>query len=278
MRLRMRRLVTVHGLAYALVTALLFVVNVSSVAHAQQASDGLIARTYAIIGAQPVSGDLVSLDKAAQTLHLSATTSDEAIFGVVVTDPVIVLRSASTSVPVVTSGEAQVNVTARGGAIAPGDFITTSPVPGKGQRATSTDAFVVGMALASFPSTTTPVAATTTGSIPVLLQIGPYSGHPPAAASGISNQSAPTSVAAQTPKIGVPVFLKYLIAAVVAIGSIVVAFVNFGASVRNSVISIGRNPLARSSIQSMAILNTVLIVVVSAGGIFIGFVILFLPS
>ena len=263
-----------------LVVVLLSCVGVQGIAHAQL-SNSSIARTYTVSGAQPVSGDLISLDRTSQELHLSSVVGDSTLFGAVVSNPVIILRSAGADVPIVTSGEVLVNVTTIAGAIAPGDLITTSSIAGKGQLATSTDAFIVGMALAAFPSaTSTPVAghgSVVGGSIPVLLEIGPY----PATAHPAGAQSSGTSATAAAGKsaavIGVSTFFRYLLAAIVAIGSIVVAFKNFGASINDSIISVGRNPLAKSSIQSMVILNALLIALVSAGGLFIGFAILFLP-
>lgn len=251
------------------------------VAHAQL-SNSSIARTYVISGTQPVSGDLISLDRTSQALHLSDFVGDITLFGVVVSDPVIILRSVGAHVPIVTSGEAMVNVTTSGGVITPGDFITTSSIAGKGQLASSTDAFIVGMALAAFPSATSTVAVkkgvVVEGNIPVLLEIGPYpSTAHPTSSSQSSGTSTSVATTKSTPTIGVSTFFRYLLAAVVAVGSIVVAFKNFGASINDGIISVGRNPLAKSSIQSMVILNAFLIALVSMGGLFVGFAILFLP-
>lgn len=269
-----------RGIRPSLVAVFFFFACTNGVAYAQL-SNSSIARTYVISGTQPVSGDLISLDRTSQTLHISNVTGDSTLFGVMVFNPVITLRSAGADVPIVTSGEAVVNVTTLGGVISPGDLITTSSIAGKGQLASSTDAFVVGMALAAFPSaTSTRVAgkgSVVAGSIPVLLEIGPY----PNPTRGTSTPSpvVPGLVSASKSSSGVsvPTFLRYLLAAIVAVGSIVVAFRNFGSSINDSIISVGRNPLAKSSIQSMVILNAALIALVSAGGLFIGFAILFLP-
>ncbi|MHB1163597.1 MAG: hypothetical protein ACYCZZ_03730 [Minisyncoccota bacterium] len=262
-----------------LAATVLLVACAGGVAHAQLNNDS-IARTYVIPGAQPISGDLISLDRASQTLHLSSVAGDSTLFGVVVSDPVIVLRSSGANVPIVTSGEAIVNVTTLGGVILPGDFITTSSIAGKGQLASSTNDFVVGMALAAFPvATTTPVArqgAVVSGNIPVLLQIGPY----PSPVHPVLSQASGTPVPSSASKssfISASTFFRYLLAAIVAIGSVVVAFRNFGSSISDGIISVGRNPLARSSIQSMVVLNVFLTALVSVGGLFIGFAILFLP-
>jgi hypothetical protein len=242
-------------------------------AHAEY-SDAAIARTYVVSGAEPASGDLISFDRENDTLRLSSVASDQSLFGVVVTDPVLVLRAPGATVPIVTTGQVAVNVTTAGGAIKAGDFITTSSVPGKGQLASSTTAFIVGTALAPFPASSTPAAsaAPQSGSIPVLLSIGPRPDAPGQTSSGTAAGSATGKYA-----VGASTLLRYFLAAVVAIGSIAIAFRNFGSSIRDGIISVGRNPLAKSSIQSMVILNAFLIALVSAGGLFIGFAILFLP-
>lgn len=243
-------------------------------AHAQY-SDASIARTYVVAGAQPASGDLISFDNASESLHLSNAADDQTLFGVVVANPVLVLQSEGATVPIVVTGEAEVNVTTAGGAIRAGDLITSSSIPGKGQLASSTDTFIVGTALASFPASSTPPASAgglRSGSVPVLLSIGP---RPDTAVQTAAGSASETSTGKYA--IGASTLLRYFLAALVAIGSIGIAFRNFGSSIRDGIISVGRNPLAKSSIQSMVILNAFLIVLVSAGGLFIGFAILFLP-
>ena len=69
--------------------------------------------------------------------------------------------------------------------------------------------------------------------------------------------------------------LKYLLATLVVVGSIYVAFRNFGSNLRDSIVSVGRNPLAKPAIQSMVVINTILVVVVTAVGLFIGLMVLF---
>lgn len=280
MNSQMTHTVYVRYLSWAALGCLLAVAVVTGAPVRAQVNDGSIARTYAVSGTQPVSGDIISLDRTKQTLHLADVPNDASLYGVVVSDPVILLQSSGTNVPIVTSGDATVNVTTEGGPIAPGDFITSSSVPGKGRLATSTDTFVLGMALAAFPASTTPASAKApaSGSIPVLIEIGPYANHQASSGETATGTAATAAQSKQqTPSLGVPVFVRYLLAAIVAIGSVSLAFRNFGSSIRDSIISVGRNPLAKSSIQSMVILNAILIALVSAGGLFIGFAILFLP-
>lgn len=231
-----------------------------------------IARTYTVEGAQAVSGDLVSFDKDRQSLHLTKSVNDTTLFGVVIDRPAIVLRSTEAGVPIISSGEASVNVTALGGPIQAGDYITTSTEPGKGQKASVTDTFVVGTALESFGTASS--SPTTSGTIAVHLSIGP---RPIDGSTTTDAHVSSVTTSKNGTGITVPVVFKYILAALVAIGSITISFRSFGSSIKESIVSVGRNPLAKNSIQSMVVLNTFLIVLVSAAGLFVAFAILFLP-
>ena len=245
-----------------------------------------IARTQLITGGVAESGDLVSFDRSTQTFRLAQVISDSNLFGVVVTNPTILLRTSTESVPLVSSGEVYVQVTTANGPISAGDYITSSSIPGKGQKAGPSTSVVLGIALDSFPalSNATPsVVSTTTvdgGSIRVLLAIGPKlldsGGDGELIAVNAAGENEQTS---SLDMFGVSTSLatliKYLLATIVVVGSVYVAFRNFGSNMRDSIISVGRNPLAKASIQSMVMLNTVLIVLVSVAGLFIGLMILF---
>ncbi len=245
-----------------------------------------IARTQLITGGVAESGDLVSFDRSTQTFRLAQVISDSNLFGVVVTNPAILLRTSTESVPLVSSGEVYVQVTTANGPISAGDYITSSSIPGKGQKAGPSTSVVLGIALDSFPalSNATPsVVSTTTvdgGSIRVLLAIGPKlldsGGDGELIAVNAAGENEQTS---SLDMFGVSTSLatliKYLLATIVVVGSVYVAFRNFGSNMRDSIISVGRNPLAKASIQSMVMLNTVLIVLVSVAGLFIGLMILF---
>ena len=167
-----------------------------------------------------------------------------------------------------------VNVTTINGPIVAGDYITSSTLVGKGEKSTRASDRVIGVALESFPPTGATVDSgqtTYSGMIRVLLSVGarPANTGGVMGAGGVSGGSA-TGI--NTPLANV---LKYALATLVVMGSIFVAFRTFGASLRNSIVSVGRNPLAKPAIQSMVVINTVLVIVVTAVGLFIGLMILF---
>jgi hypothetical protein len=70
---------------------------------------------------------------------------------------------------------------------------------------------------------------------------------------------------------------RYVLAAAVALAAIVIALRSFGGTLSQSIISVGRNPLARGTILSMMLWNTFLIFLVSGAGLAIGVAILFFP-
>ena len=244
-----------------------------------QLSDTTIAKTYLISGNTAEFGDLVSFDRTTQVFRLAQQANDSNLFGVVVNNPTIVLRTTAESVPIVSSGEVDVQVTTINGPISAGDFITSSSIPGKGQKAGPSASFIAGIALDSFPvspsGVSTGVSTSTVdgGTIRVLLAIGPKS----LSGGGLINGAGPMSSSLNVLGVSMPLatLIKYFLAAIVVVGSIYVAFRNFGSSMKDSIISVGRNPLAKSSIQSMVVLNTVLIVLISGVGLFVGLLILF---
>jgi hypothetical protein len=245
-----------------------------------QFANSSIANTYVVSGGVPEPGDLISFDRSVQEFRLADGVDDANLFGVVVSEPAIVLRSRVGGVSVVTEGEAIVNVTNVNGPVAAGDYISSSAVPGKAQKAAVDASFVLGTALESFSG----VASTSvgggspglyTGSIRALLAVGPHK------QQAVSTTSASGAVVVDEDVVSVstPIsrLIKYILASLIVFGTIYLAFKNFTANLKDSVVSVGRNPLAKASIQSMVVLNTSLTVVVSAIGLFIGLMVLFLP-
>ena len=234
-----------------------------------------IAKTYSVVG-DPVSGDLVSFDRSTQAFVPSRVVGDPDLFGVVVANPLVVLRTMASGTPIMNTGEARVNVTTINGGIAAGDYITSSTIAGKGEKSTRAGDTVVGVALEPFPLASSGVnvrddGPVYSGAISVLLSVGP---RPSTTGGTMGTPGVPgrSVTGLNTPVANV---LKYLLATLVVVGSIYVAFRNFGSNLRDSIVSVGRNPLAKPAIQSMVVINTILVVVVTAVGLFIGLMILF---
>jgi hypothetical protein len=237
-----------------------------------------IAQRYPLADEIFAFGDIVVYDREALQYRLSESRADPLVFGIAVESPVFLLDDGSTNVPVVRSGESIVNVVAENGPISAGDYITTSRSKGKGERANEDDAFLVGIALGSFAGLETEVVGTEGGidygQIPVLLSVGHVS-----KINEITKGGAPSTPVGNTGFTEATILnvIQYLVAAFIAIGSVLIAFRNFGPNIKTGLDSIGRNPLAKASIQSMITLNVILIALVSLGGLFISLAILLLP-
>ncbi len=257
----------------ALAVALFVFAAAVSSAHAQFGGTA-IAETLTISSGTPVSGDLIAYDPHSQRYYIASEPNDPSLFGVVVTKPLLVLRGTSGGVPVVTSGTAEVNVTNAGGSIEVGDYLTSSSIPGSAQKAGPTDPYVIGTALQSFMGAT----STGSGSILVALSFARRPQFSPATASSSpissTQQNTPKTQGPTVPAVQV---LRYLLAAFIAVGSVYAAFRNFGANITSGIVSIGRNPLAKTSIQLMVALNAALIVFISLLGLFVALVVVLMP-
>lgn len=241
-----------------------------------------IATTYTIIDKAAEDGDIVSLTDQKDKLGLSAVAYDEKMFGVYVVHPLIVIRNVGHPSPIVRSGEVMVNVTTVNGDIAIGDYITTSELPGKGQKSTDPTGYVLGIALEPFTQENgTLIDAlgkeAAIGKIRVSMGIGPSTPFIQKVSGGFLGGLQYTSslfLYAVTTSKQTERLIRYILAIIIAVTSIGVSFRSFGRNVTKGIESIGRNPLAKSSIQSMIIINVILIGLVSIGGIVLSLIII----
>lgn len=233
-----------------------------------QESQGIeVTSVYEITDADTTEGDILkTTDKG-----LTKTTSgfDNKMFGVVINQPLLVYRTTEATAqaqnkPVIRSGIAQVNVTGLNGPIKYGDYITSSSISGKGQKA-SESGYVLGVALAAFEGTNSqtidgPKGKVASGKIPVAVRIE-Y--------AEISNPRFITRLfsfvgTAFLENINDPKkfgdVVRFIAAALVVLLSFSFGFLTFSRSILKSIEAIGRNPLARSTIQFSIILNIILLI------------------
>lgn len=241
-----------------------------------------IARTIFIEDKNAVDGDLVSLSTKQESLLRSAKTSDERMFGVLVANPVMVYRTLST-LPVARDGDAMVNVTTLGGAIAVGDYITSSGIAGKGQKAEGIAGYMIGIALNSFDGKGAKTSADFQGKkypmgrIKVSIGIGPASPVVTKAAGGILGTLKQIATAVvfniSTSKQSERI-IRYILAVLIAIVIFYISYRTFGSNVTKGIEAIGRNPLAKGSIQAMITLNIILLVISCLSGVALALVII----
>ncbi len=265
------------------VLALALVVVVPSVVLGQGFTGTSVASSFVVTG-DATDGDILSFDPLTQTHRRSGARNDALMFGVVVDDPLLQVSDIDPvpgARPVVRVGEAVVNVSTRAGIIRTGDLVTTSDLAGLGERADrDTAGYVLGVALEDMQYASTDRTlpeGVQFGKVAVALRVGQY-------LPGDSMTEEPTSTEpiivpiGQTNETGIDYFMmfRYILATVVVLLSILIALRSFGGALSQSVIAVGRNPLARSAIYSMMLWNSLFILIVSGVGLCLGIAIIVL--
>lgn len=252
-----------HG-RYLLPTILAAVIlAVPIVATTQGTAAQGVAEYVTIEGGTVSDGDIVILSSAGY--ELAASPYDDRIYGVVTLQPAVawgrVPRDESHAV--VHSGTAMVRVSAANGALVSGDWITSSLTPGVGMKATQ-PGFALGRALE--PSTAD------TDNSTILVTIDPQfvssfeaSGKVPLTPGDII---ATLRYGYQVATSGAANFsVRYLLAVAALLISLIFAYLAFIRTASNSVLAVGRNPLARRSIIVIAAFNVVIAITIVAAGL-----------
>jgi hypothetical protein len=205
-------------------------------------------------------GSLVALDeKNTGSVVVADTSNVGRLFGVVVSPSAASISLSGTGtgqVQVVTSGTAAVLVSTAGGDIKVGDYISVSPIAGVGQKVGSSATRVVGTAQADFNGSGEGVTKRSLdtdqgkkevaiGQIPVVIAVSTYTATDgkqnyvvPSWLQNLSNNIAGKNVSP----------IRIILAGLILVVSMVSVTVLLYAAVRNSIISIGRNPLSKKGV------------------------------
>ncbi|MCX6759691.1 MAG: hypothetical protein NT012_03980 [Candidatus Nealsonbacteria bacterium] len=199
-------------------------------------------------------GDIIS--QTEEGLFRSNIPYDANIIGIVGETPILVFgRPTPTTLPIVFSGEILVKVSNISGEIKKGDFITSSNNPGIGQKATQSG-IVLGRAMEDFNQgeglITVFVDVQYTN---ISLEKFTLGGMVTKIMSGFGRPE------------NVPEVLRYLFALFLGGGSFFIGFFSFAKALREEVIAVSRNPLAKKSIISAMILNLAGILVLTLAGL-----------
>ncbi len=218
----------------------------------------LIAKNLEILDFKIETGDIVS--KNGGRITRARIPYDKNIIGVATEDALIIAGKKTTSTfPVVLYGPAFVKVSSINGEIKKGDYITSSNIPGVGQKATE-DNFVVGKALEDFDGKE--------GIIPIFVE--PKEIHlgfqKETSFRGFLNGLLMKLLEAD-PNQTVPKVLRYIFAIFLAGGSFLFGFFSFVKALREGIVGISRNPLARKSIITAMILNLIGISILTMAGL-----------
>ncbi len=221
---------------------------------------------YNIADTEAQDGDiLIYTDKGLMRANSSFST---AMFGVKEENPLVIIQlSENDTQAVVKSGIAQVNVVNTNGFIKKGDYITSSSVAGKGQKANSSG-YMLGVALAD--------SSAGNDRIPVALDIkyvDLYSNISPAANKFLKSLDAILLASIQDPE-KFSRLIRYLAASIIVLGAFVISFLTFSRSMANSVEAIGRNPLARKAIYFSLIINVVVVIATLIVGFITAFILI----
>ena len=221
------------------------------IVYAQSGQKGVeVTSVFEIADEEAVDGDIISAQ--ANGLMRSSIGFDNKMFGVIQDQPLLVYRAETQGKPVVRSGVAQVNVTTLNGPISYGDLITSSTIPGKGQKALAAGP-TLGIALAGFKGES--------GQIPVAIRIesATQAGSLTAVGSIFNLLGLNLLENLQDPKKFTEV-IRYIAAGLVVLLGFTFAFLTFSRSIIKAIEAIGRNPLARTTLQLSIILNLVLLI------------------
>lgn len=228
----------------------------TATAHAQEGID--LASVYEITDDQAVEGDIMVITETG--LVRAGKSFDNKMFGVIQEQPLLVYRNQTVKgKPIIRSGTALVNVTALNGPIKYGDYITSS-VAGKGQKV-SESGYVLGVALDSFDG------QASEGKIRVAIRIEYAELTNPRFAGRLFSFVGNSFLEnIQDPrKLGE--IVRYMAAGMVILLSFTFGFFTFSRSIFKGVEALGRNPLAKSTIQLSMIINIILLVVTGLIGI-----------
>ncbi len=234
-------------------------------AQSQDVTSEGVAIDIEILDKGAVDGSIVSFSGGKYTL--SKIPYETNIFGVVTDHPAVVFKetSSTTKKSVVSFGKVQVRVSSINGNIKTGDLVTSSTIPGVGQKATE-NGYVIGSALQDYESNDTKKI----GLIYVTL-------HPQ---FGSISQDIRENILSSIKNGGRAAFtsplnaLRYIVAGLIAILSFAGGFWFFGRISSHGVEAIGRNPLARRFILLSVGLNVLLTIAVMGLGVALAYMIL----
>lgn len=224
----------------------------------------------------PVSGEQISdgqiVVQEGEGWRVSERAYEEGLYGVINEQPAVALKTVLRPdvQAVVATGVVSVSISTVNGAIAAGDFITSSDRPGVGMRAND-PGVVLGRALASYDA----ASPEEIGQIPVAIDVH---------FAVVAGTDVPRSIGAQVRRALVTgaaaavsdpnTALRYALAAAVMVLSLLFGLLVFGRSATAGIVAVGRNPLARRTILLTVSFNVFMAILFIAGGVTASFFIL----
>ncbi len=213
-----------------------------------------------------VEGNLVCSDSGG--FVLCKNEYDSSIYGIINNSPSTDVSIGNLTNPqmIVFKGDVNVKVTSANGNIKAGNFLTTSKTPGVAQLSDK-QGFVIGTALEDYSSDD----KNAVGQIKVSMNI-----HANTSVTGNTRQNLIELLRNGLSGLGVdPISaLRYILASLVVLVSLVVGLVYFGRVAKTGVEAVGRNPLAGIRIEFSVIINIAIMIAMTLAGLGIAYLIL----
>ena len=246
-------------------SAFFILIFFSASTNGQEKSSG-VTISIPIADKNAKDGNIIS--STAKGYGLSKLPYDSSIFGVITENPSLFIENVNLSdtKPVISIGKAYVLVSTINGEVKANDLITTSTIPGVGQKAT-VNGFILGVALQDYVEPNKDKVSK------ILVSVNPK----------FNASFTEQGNLLQILKSGLDAFpisplatLRYLLAAIIVATTFILGFVYFGKVARTGVEALGRNPLAGRSITLGILFNLILTLGIMAIGLGIAYLILVL--
>ncbi len=238
--------------------------------YAQQPAGIEITSLYNVTDKDAVNGDILIITN--DGLKRATKSYDNRTFGILQTDSLMIYKNIQTDAkPLIRSGIALVNVTTLNGPIKYGDYITSSSIAGKGQKA-SDSGYVLGIAMASFDGSGAsqidgPTGKISVGKIQVAIRIEYAELTTPRFANRLFSFLGSSLLENISDPKQLGTIIRYIIAGLIVLISFTFSFLTFSRSIAKSIEAIGRNPLAKTTIQLSMLANIGLFLLTGTIGI-----------
>jgi hypothetical protein len=226
---------------------------------------------------QILAGTMVASEGSSGKAVPADITNAGNLLGVVVEgqEATLAISASGDQLQVATNGASRVFVSNLGGDIKAGDPVGPSPIKGVGMRVAVAGKIIgIAQADATYGSQTAPVANTDNqvteaklGTVPVALQVSYFT--PPPEKTWVPQvlQELANSVAGKQVSL-----IRLLISALLLLAAIISDGILLFSAARNTIISVGRNPLATGTIYKslwQVVLTTIVIFAAGAGSAYL---------
>jgi hypothetical protein len=225
-----------------------------------------VSPTVSFVGADVAGeGSVVTVDSVEEQYSISARAHHDSVYGVTAAQPALVFQTGEQEVPVVTDGITYVQVSSQGGQISRGDFLVTAELAGVARKAADDESYVFAIALEDYQSDVADQIGFIQADVSVQRAVVALEARRQAQMSTTDTAPDPISI------------VRAVLAVVLLVGGLFFVLYSFRSNIKAGVVSVGRNPRARSSIVALTIGNLTFALVLFAVVVFIAVAILILP-